>query len=46
MVLDMGEKNFYCSYLGIVTILFFQLISALHVTQNLEAWSTPFLDNE
>ena len=45
MVLDMWEKNFY-SYPGMVSVLFFQLISAFHVTQNLEAWSSPVLDHE
>lgn len=43
MCLDMQEKNFYCVYLGMVSIL---LTSALHVTHNLEAWPGPSLDDE
>lgn len=53
-ILDLGhlifwgtqEKYFYYAHLGMVFILFSQLTTALHVSQNLEARLGPSLEDE
>lgn len=43
LLLDMEKKNLYCAYLGMVSMLLSQLITALYLTHNLEAWPGPSL---